>query len=102
MPRGRISLLTAASTLTVLALTLAPGMQGSALAQLGDDDPPAAGGAAPAAPASLKSSGAIKFEDENHDFGVVLQSDRPEADYTFVNEGTTELEIVKVTPTCGC
>ena len=45
---------------------------------------------------------AVTFKTDSHDIGTVLQTDRPEFEFEFTNSGASELEIVKIQPSCGC
>ncbi len=44
----------------------------------------------------------IKFDNMEHDFGTIKQGDKVEHIYKFTNEGTTDLVISQVKPSCGC
>lgn len=44
----------------------------------------------------------IKFESLEHDFGTVNEGEKVEHVYTFKNEGTADLVISEVKPSCGC
>lgn len=68
--------------------------------------PPAApagqpGGQTPATPVSGDVP-EVTIEKDTHDWGSVLQSDRPETDFVFTNKGKGKLIVTKVQSTCGC
>lgn len=44
----------------------------------------------------------IKFESLEHDFGTVPEGEKVEHVYKFTNEGSTDLVISNVKPSCGC
>lgn len=44
----------------------------------------------------------IKFESIDHDFGTIAEGIKAEHVYKFTNEGTADLVISNVKPSCGC
>jgi hypothetical protein len=54
----------------------------------------------PAAPAGAKST--IKFEEETHDFGDLMQGGDASWVFKFTNEGTEDLVISNAKGSCGC
>lgn len=44
----------------------------------------------------------IKFEKLEHNFGTINEGDKVEYIYKFTNEGTANLVISNVKPSCGC
>ncbi|WP_159799995.1 DUF1573 domain-containing protein [Flavobacterium sp. MK4S-17] len=44
----------------------------------------------------------MKFENLEYDFGTVNEGDKVEHVYTFTNEGSADLIINEVKPSCGC
>ena len=52
---------------------------------------------------SSKSDGAvIAWEKSTHDFGDVVQGDKVEHTFRFINTGNKDLVITNVEVTCGC
>lgn len=44
----------------------------------------------------------IKFDRTEHDFGTIKEGDIVETEFTFKNDGKSELIISSATATCGC
>ncbi len=44
----------------------------------------------------------INFKDKNFDFGKLVQGDKVNHEFTFVNDGKSDLMIRKVHASCGC
>lgn len=44
----------------------------------------------------------IKFEKHSHDFGKVVEGEKPEYQFRFTNEGRDSLRINRVYGTCAC
>ena len=44
----------------------------------------------------------IKFDRTEHDFGTIKEGDVVETEFTFTNDGKSELIITSATATCGC
>jgi hypothetical protein len=44
----------------------------------------------------------IKFEEEVHDFGKIIDGETVSVDFKFKNTGKTDLIIADVTTSCGC
>lgn len=55
-----------------------------------------------AKPAEKKDGAVITFEKKTHDFGDILQGDKPEHTYYFTNTGNEPLIITNVQVQCGC
>lgn len=55
-----------------------------------------------AKPAEKKDGAVITFEKRTHDFGDILQGDKPEHTYYFTNTGNEPLIITNVQVQCGC
>ncbi len=51
---------------------------------------------------SSSSSAAIAWEKSTHDFGDIVQGEKVEHTFKFVNTGTEPLVITNVQVTCGC
>ena len=60
------------------------------------------GVAAYAQNASNASGPVIAFEKKTHDFGDIVEGDKVEETFRFVNTGTEPLIITDVQVTCGC
>ena len=56
----------------------------------------------PVDPAAPASNAIIKFEEETHDFGDLLQGGDASYVFKFTNEGTTDLIISGAKGSCGC
>lgn len=48
------------------------------------------------------SQGDFKFEEEAHDFGLLIEGVNPEYVFTFLNTGDEPIEMSNVKPSCGC
>ncbi len=44
----------------------------------------------------------IKFEEENHDFGLILQGEKVSYTFKFKNIGKSDLIVDDVSTSCGC
>ncbi len=53
-------------------------------------------------PAQLEKAPNLDFNDKNFDFGKLVQGDKVDHDFTFVNKGKSDLMIRKVHASCGC
>ncbi len=50
----------------------------------------------------ISESPDISFKDKNFDFGKLVQGDKVDHEFTFVNKGKSDLMIRKVQASCGC
>ena len=78
------------NTFAALALLLCFSALNAQTAPAGAVDPAAAGGAT------------IKFEEETHDFGDLMQGGDASWVFKFTNEGTSDLIVTGAKGSCGC
>ncbi len=55
-----------------------------------------------AAAGALNAQGVLTFETESHDFGTIIEGEKPTFVFRFTNTGDAPLTISHVQPSCGC
>ncbi len=48
------------------------------------------------------AQGIASFDTEEHDFGSIMEGDKPTYTFAFGNDGTEPIRITHVQPSCGC
>lgn len=51
---------------------------------------------------AVQAQGVLTFETESHDFGSIMEGEKPTYTFRFTNTGDEAVTITRVQPSCGC